>query len=75
MFAPAVVDEASTVRVLTTEWVDGERLDRAANASDVPRLCSVAMIAYLSMIDRYVLFSFFVGFALSEYGQCHPRLR
>ena len=28
VFAPKVVPEASTVRVLTTEWVDGERLDQ-----------------------------------------------
>jgi len=50
VFAPTVVKEASTYRVLTTEWVDGERLDQAVNRSDVPRLCSVAMIAYLSMM-------------------------
>jgi len=50
VFAPPVVGRASTSRVLTTEWVDGERLDRSSVADDVPRLCSVAMIAYLQMM-------------------------
>ena len=29
---PQVVPEASTVRVLTTEWVDGERLDQVLSS-------------------------------------------
>lgn len=47
--APTVIDELSTNRVLTTEWVRGERLDRS-RADDVPRLCSVALNAYLVML-------------------------
>ena len=43
VFAPGVVREASRRRVLTTVWIDGERLDRCAAPQDVPRLCSVAM--------------------------------
>jgi len=50
VFAPRVVSEASRGRVLTTAWVDGERLDQATDPEDVPRLCSVAMIAYLTMM-------------------------
>jgi predicted unusual protein kinase regulating ubiquinone biosynthesis (AarF/ABC1/UbiB family) len=47
--APVVVDELSTNRILTTEWVRGNRLDRSAE-DDVPRLCSVALNAYLVML-------------------------
>jgi predicted unusual protein kinase regulating ubiquinone biosynthesis (AarF/ABC1/UbiB family) len=47
--APVVVDDYSTDRVLTTQWVDGCRLDES-NANDVPRLCSVALNAYLVML-------------------------
>ena len=43
VFAPRVVAGASTRRVLTTEWVEGERLDRTAARDDVPRLASLAM--------------------------------
>lgn len=39
VFAPPVIDSASSGRVLTTEWIDGERLDRSATPEDVPRLC------------------------------------
>ena len=50
-----VLPELSTRRVLTTEWVVGERLDTCP-AEDVPRLCSVAMVAYLRMmLDTGVL--------------------
>jgi len=49
VFAPKVLRELSTRRVLTTEWVRGERLDTCP-ADDVPRLCSVAMITYLRMM-------------------------
>jgi len=56
VFAPTVVSSLSKTRVLTTEWVEGERLDRASVAEDVPRLCSIAMIAYLQMmLDSGVL--------------------
>lgn len=47
--APVVVDDYSTDCVLTTQWVDGCRLDES-NANDVPRLCSVALNAYLVML-------------------------
>lgn len=47
--APTVVPEFSTERVLVTEWVQGVRLDQST-AIDVPRLCSVALNAYLVML-------------------------
>jgi predicted unusual protein kinase regulating ubiquinone biosynthesis (AarF/ABC1/UbiB family) len=47
--APTVVDELSSSVVLVTEWVEGTRLDRDAS-SDVPRLCGVAINAYLTML-------------------------
>lgn len=49
VFAPPIVEELSTRKVLTTEWVDGERLDRS-NKDDVTVLCSVAMNTYLTMM-------------------------
>lgn len=47
--APQVVAELSTNRVLVTEWVEGTRLDLDASP-DVPRLCAVAVNAYLTML-------------------------
>ena len=47
--APAVVSELSTSKILVTEWVEGTRLDRDAS-TDVPRLCGVAINAYLTML-------------------------
>lgn len=49
VFAPPVVENLSTGKVLTTEWVIGERLDRSAQA-DVTVLCSIAMNSYLTMM-------------------------
>ena len=49
VFAPEVVDSLSSMHVLTTKWVDGERLASSA-ADDVPRLCGVALNAYLTML-------------------------
>jgi len=49
VFAPEVVDELCSTHVLTTKWIDGERLS-LSNAEDVPRLCSVALNAYLVML-------------------------
>ena len=49
VFAPEVVASFSSKHVLTTKWVDGERLAASA-ASDVPRLCGVALNAYLTML-------------------------
>ena len=37
------------MHVLTTKWVDGERL-ATSDAADVPRLCGVALNAYLTML-------------------------
>ena len=50
VYAPAVVAEASSKRVLTTEWVEGERLDRTSAVDDVPRLASLAMNTYMDMM-------------------------
>jgi hypothetical protein len=47
--APVVVSEYSTEQVLVTEWVDGTRLDQS-DAADIPRLCAVALNAYLVML-------------------------
>ena len=38
-----------TLKVLVTEWMEGTRLDRDASP-DVPRLCSTAVNAYLTML-------------------------
>mmetsp|Transcript_17410 Transcript_17410/g.50668 ORF Transcript_17410/g.50668 Transcript_17410/m.50668 type:complete len:854 (-) Transcript_17410:101-2662(-) len=47
--APTVVEEYVRDKVLLTEWVEGTRLDRDASP-DVPRLCGVAINAYLTML-------------------------
>merc|ERR1740139_911102 len=47
--APTVVDELVLDKVLVTEWVEGTRLD-ADKSPDVPRLCGVAINAYLTML-------------------------
>ena len=47
--APTVVSDFSTEQILVTEWVEGTRLDQS-DADDVPRLCSVALNAYLVML-------------------------
>lgn len=49
VFAPAVLSACSSKRVLTTEWVDGDRLD-SSTMGDIAPLCSVAMNAYLTMM-------------------------
>ena len=56
--APTVVKELSTSKVLVTEWVEGTRLDRDASP-DVPRLCGVAVNAYL--VSSYNRPSFFLS--------------
>ena len=48
--APEVVLPYSTERVLCTSWVDGTRIDQSPDADDIPRLCSVALNAYLLML-------------------------
>ncbi len=47
--APTVVEELVKDKILVTEWVEGTRLDRDAS-EDVPRLCGVAINAYLTML-------------------------
>ena len=49
VFSPPVVDEYTTRKVLTTEWIVGERLDKSAK-EDVSILCSIAMNTYLTMM-------------------------
>jgi predicted unusual protein kinase regulating ubiquinone biosynthesis (AarF/ABC1/UbiB family) len=49
VFSPPIVEECTTGRVLTTEWVIGERLDRSST-EDVTALCSIAMNTYLTMM-------------------------
>ena len=49
VFAPPIVDECTTGKVLTTEWVVGERLDKSRK-EDVTILCSIAMNTYLTMM-------------------------
>jgi len=47
--APPVVKELVRDKVLVTEWIEGTRLDLDASP-DVPRLCGVAINAYLTML-------------------------
>jgi len=49
VFAPPIVEECTTAKVLTTEWIEGVRLDKSSN-EDVTILCSIAMNAYLTMM-------------------------
>ena len=49
VFSPPVVRDCSARRVLTTEWIEGERLEKSS-AEDVSTLCSVAMNTYLTMM-------------------------
>jgi predicted unusual protein kinase regulating ubiquinone biosynthesis (AarF/ABC1/UbiB family) len=49
VFAPTVIEDLCTRSVLVTEWVDGQRLDRASS-EDVTKLCSIAMNTYLTMM-------------------------
>ncbi|KAJ8606767.1 hypothetical protein CTAYLR_009565 [Chrysophaeum taylorii] len=51
VFAPAAIAPCSSRRVLTTEWVQGKRLDADDNHDrKISALCSVAMNAYLTMM-------------------------
>uniref|UniRef100_A0A7S4JPK1 ABC1 atypical kinase-like domain-containing protein n=1 Tax=Odontella aurita TaxID=265563 RepID=A0A7S4JPK1_9STRA len=49
VYSPPVVEECTTIKVLTTEWVVGERLDKSSK-DDVTILCSIAMNTYLTMM-------------------------
>ena len=66
--APTVVEGLVRDKVLTTEWVEGTRLDKDAS-EDVPRLCGVAINAYLTMLlDTGVLVSLYlVSFCFVKY--------
>ena len=47
--APAVITDYSTEQILVTEWIDGVRIDKS-DAENIPRLCAVALNAYLVML-------------------------
>jgi predicted unusual protein kinase regulating ubiquinone biosynthesis (AarF/ABC1/UbiB family) len=47
--APIIISELSGSRVLVTEWIEGTRLDKDVSP-DIPRLCGVAINAYLTML-------------------------
>ena len=47
--APNVITKYSTEQILTTEWVEGVRIDQS-DAEDIPRLCACALNAYLVML-------------------------
>lgn len=47
--APKVLTDVSTEQILITEWIDGERIDKSP-PGDIPRLCAVALNAYLVML-------------------------
>lgn len=49
VFAPKTIASLTTDKVLTTEWVTGERLDKSSK-EDVTVLCSIAMNTYLTMM-------------------------
>lgn len=49
VLAPAIIDELTTPKVLVSEWIEGERLDRSSN-EDITVLCSICMNTYLTML-------------------------
>jgi predicted unusual protein kinase regulating ubiquinone biosynthesis (AarF/ABC1/UbiB family) len=49
VFAPTAVPQASSRAVLTTEWVEGQRLERATQ-DGVAAICAIAMNTYLTMM-------------------------
>lgn len=49
VFAPEVLYNYSSRKVLTTKWVDGERLE-LSSSDDINKLCSVALSTYLTML-------------------------
>lgn len=49
VFAPPIVKEYSSERVLTTLWIEGENLN-VVKSDDIGTLCSVAMNSYLTML-------------------------
>lgn len=58
VFAPPVINEFCTDKVLVTEWVQGERLEKSSS-KDVAQLCAIAMNTYLTMmLDTGLLISY-----------------
>jgi aarF domain-containing kinase len=51
VLVPAVVPSLSTGEVLTTVWIEGEKLSES-NAADVRTLCSTLLNAYLIQVGR-----------------------
>lgn len=49
VFAPEVLREFSSPKVLTTRWVDGVKIEKS-NPADIPSYCALAMSAYLTMM-------------------------
>jgi predicted unusual protein kinase regulating ubiquinone biosynthesis (AarF/ABC1/UbiB family) len=49
VISPEVVEELCTQKIMVTQWITGTRLDRDCSA-DVPRLCGLAVNAYLTML-------------------------
>jgi hypothetical protein len=48
--SPKVFHHMSTGKILITEWIEGTRIDQSPDVEDIPRLCSVALNAYLVML-------------------------
>jgi len=49
VFSPPVILARSSKKVITSVWIEGERLEESG-AEDVTKLCSVAMNTYLTML-------------------------
>eukprot|EP01035_Chromulina_nebulosa_P021250 gene21250-27535_t len=49
VFAPEVITSLTTRKVLTTQWIDGDRLE-LSNQKDISILCALAMNTYLTML-------------------------
>jgi hypothetical protein len=49
VFAPEVLHASSTRKVLTTRWVDGDRLEESPT-EEISKMCSLAMNTYLTMM-------------------------
>jgi ABC1 atypical kinase-like domain len=52
VFSPTIIEQYTTNSILTSLWVDGERLDKSNN-NDVTTLCSIAMNTYLTMLLEF----------------------
>jgi predicted unusual protein kinase regulating ubiquinone biosynthesis (AarF/ABC1/UbiB family) len=49
VFAPEVVRGVSSQKILTTKWVDGDRLEESP-MEEISKMCSIAMNTYLTMM-------------------------